>query len=114
MTELRHAVGLRKLALPETLASKPKAGTTLLPSFKQYREADGQFYFKLLNAEGKMLVQSLGFASGKEAATAIASLRQQGAAGWPAIQNKVQQQSEVGTKEIESALELLIDSVKTR
>ena len=114
MSELRHAVGLRKLAPLETLASKPKAEKTLLPSFKQYREADGQFYFKLLNADGKMLVQSLGFASGKEAATAIASLKQQGAAGWPAIQNKVQQQSEAGTKEIESALELLIDSVKTR
>ena len=113
MSELRHAVGLRKLALPATLASKLKAGKKLLPSFKQYREADGQFYFKLLNAEGKMLVQSLGFASGKEAATAIASLRQQGAAGWTAIQNKVQQHSDVGTKEIESALELLIDSIKT-
>ena len=114
MSELRHAVGLRKLALPATPASKPKAEKTLLPSFKQYREADGQFYFKLLNAEGKMLVQSLGFASGKEAATAIASLRQLGAAGWPAIQNKVQQDSDVGTEEIEAALELLIDSIKTR
>ena len=112
MSELRHAVGLRKLAVPTSLASKPKAAKTLLPSFKQYREADGQFYFKLLSPEGKLLVQSLGFASGKEAATAIATLQLQGAAAWPAMQNKVQPISDITLSDVETALELLMDSSK--
>ena len=112
MSELRHAVGLRKLAVPTSLASKPKAAKTLLPSFKQYREADGQFYFKLLSPEGKLLVQSLGFASGKEAATAIATLQLQGAAAWPAMQNKVQPISDISLSDVETALELLMDSSK--
>jgi len=112
MSELRHAVGLRKLAVPTSLASKPKAAKTLLPSFKQYREADGQFYFKLLSPEGKLLVQSLGFTSGKEAATAIATLQRQGAAAWPAMQNKVQPISDITSSDVETALELLMDSSK--
>ena len=112
MSELRHAVGLRKLAVPTSPASKPKAAKTLLPSFKQYREADGQFYFKLLSPEGKLLVQSLGFTSGKEAATAIATLLLQGAAAWPAMQNKVQPISDIRLSDVETALELLMDSSK--
>ena len=112
MSELRHAVGLRKLAVPTSPASKPKAAKTLLPSFKQYREADGQFYFKLLSPEGKLLVQSVGFASGKEAATAIATLQLQGAAAWPAMQNKVQPISDISLSDVETALELLMDSSK--
>ena len=112
MSELRHAVGLRKLAVPTSPASKPKAAKTLLPSFKQYREADGQFYFKLLSPEGKLLVQSLGFTSGKEAAMAIATLQRQGAAAWPAMQNKVQPISDISLSDVETALELLKDSSK--
>jgi tryptophanyl-tRNA synthetase len=112
MSELRHAVGLCKLAVPTSLASNPKAAKTLLPSFKQYREADGQFYFKLLSPEGKLLLQSLGFTSGKEAATAIATLQRQGAAAWPAMQNKVQPISDITLRDVETALERLMDSSK--
>ena len=112
MSELRHAVGLRKLAVPTSPASKPKAAKTLLPSFKQYRDADGQFYFKLLSPEGKLLLQSLGFTSGKEAATAIATLQLQGAAAWSAMQNKVQPISDISLCDVETALELLMDSSK--
>ncbi len=110
MNELRHAVGLRKLGLPAASASqagKSKAAKTLAPSFKQYRDADGQFYFKLLNAEGKLLVQSLGFASGKEAAAAIASLQLQGTAAWPALQSQMQPSSDITSIELLAAFELL-------
>ena len=111
MSELRHAVGLRKLAVAAP-ASLPKAAKVALPSFKQYREADGQFYFKLFSAENKLLVQSLGFASGKEAAMAITTLQQQGAAAWPAMQIKVQTLSGTTPNEVEKALEHLMDDHK--
>ena len=111
MSELRHAVGLRKLAV-SIPASLPKAAKVALPSFKQYREADGQFYFKLFSAENKLLVQSLGFASGKEAAMAITTLQQQGAAAWPAMQIKVQTLSGTTPNEVEKALEHLMDDHK--
>ncbi|WP_257387012.1 tryptophan--tRNA ligase [Tahibacter caeni] len=45
------------------------------PQFKQYREADGKFYFKLLDADGRLLLQSDGYASPKDAGQSIASLR---------------------------------------
>ena len=112
MSELRHAVGLRKLALPPAAASKPKAAKAQLPSFKQYREADGQFYFKLISPEGKLLMQSLGFSAPKDAAMAIASLQQQGAAALPELQNKLQQLLEVSSEDVESFLELLMHSTK--
>lgn len=111
MSELRKAVGLRKLALPVTAASKSKAAKSLLPSFKQYRETDGQFYFKMISPEGKTLVQSLGFATPKEAALAITGLQQQGAMAWPAMQSKVQLLSDVTAGEVEAALELFMDIV---
>jgi len=72
---LRHAVGLRNLA-DQPQATKGKAGKASLPSFKQYREADGKFYFKLVDAQGKLLVQSAGFASPKEAGQCIAAMKQ--------------------------------------
>lgn len=81
---LRHAVGLRPL---DSLAA-PKAAKTAkaaAPSFKQYRESDGMFYFKLLDAKGQLLLQSTGFPHPKEAAQAIARLQQQGLAGVAAL-----------------------------
>ena len=79
MQELRHAVGLRKLQASLPAGGKVKAVKSVGHSFKQYREADGQFYFKFLGADGKLLMQSRGFVSPKEAAQAIASLQQRGA-----------------------------------
>jgi tryptophanyl-tRNA synthetase len=71
---LRQAVGLRDLAQ----ASAPvqaKAAKTSEASFKQYRESDGKFYFKQLDASGALLFQSEGFDNPKDAAQAIAKLR---------------------------------------
>lgn len=75
MRELRQAVGLRNLASAAGPARKEKAKAAL-PSFKQYREADGLFHFKFVDAQGQLLLQSAGFASPKEAGQFIAALRQ--------------------------------------
>jgi tryptophanyl-tRNA synthetase len=78
LTTLREAVGLRRFVAVAAPASatrtvnKPK-----LPEFKQYREADG-FYFKLVGADGRLLLQSRAFPSGKEAGQAVAALRAEG------------------------------------
>jgi tryptophanyl-tRNA synthetase len=77
MRELRHAVGLRALALGSA-APVAKEAKTALPSFKQYREKDGQFYFKLVDSKGQVLLQSVGFASPKEAGQTIARLQSEG------------------------------------
>jgi tryptophanyl-tRNA synthetase len=73
--ELRQAVGLRNLA-SSTAAGKKDKAKVALPSFKHYREADGRFYFKFVDAQGKLLVQSAGFASPKEAGQCIAAMKQ--------------------------------------
>jgi tryptophanyl-tRNA synthetase len=79
MRELRHAVGLRALSLGSA-SPVAKEAKIALPSFKQYREKDGQFYFKLVDTKGQVLLQSLGFASAKEAAQTIARLQSEGPA----------------------------------
>ena len=78
IAQLRHAVGLRSLAAT-AVTQTAKTGKSSLASFKQYREKDGQFYFKLVDAQGGVLLQSRGFASPKVAGQSIALLQQQGA-----------------------------------
>jgi tryptophanyl-tRNA synthetase len=78
MAELKSAVGLRNLADKAKAAGKKEKKA--LPSFKQYREADGKFYFKFVDAEGKLLVQSPAFDSPQEAGRAVAALKQSGRA----------------------------------
>jgi tryptophanyl-tRNA synthetase len=78
MRELRHAVGLRALSSGTTNAAT-KEVKVAGPSFKQYREKDGLFYFKWVDPKGEVLLQSLGFASPKEAGQAIARLQTEGA-----------------------------------
>ena len=81
MAELRHAVGLRPLqAASGAKPAQPTAKTAASCSFKQYREADGRFYFKLVDATGQVLLQSLGFDSPREAGQAVKRLQTDGAA----------------------------------
>ena len=75
---LRHAVGLRPLDNLADTQKTAKAAKAAAPSFKQYREADGLFYFKLMDAKGQLLLQSTGYASPKEAAKTIAELQKSG------------------------------------
>ncbi len=85
MARLRQAVGLRSLAAQST-GGPAKAAKTASAAFKQYRESDGQFYFKLLDAKGTLLLQSTGFANPKEAAQVMAQLKAGGASALPACQ----------------------------
>ncbi|MFY2763437.1 tryptophan--tRNA ligase [Arenimonas sp. MALMAid1274] len=77
---LRHAVGLRDLRAQFEARPAGKAKVAL-PQFKQYREADGRFYFKLVSADGRELLQSVAHGSPREAGERIARLKRDGAAG---------------------------------
>ncbi len=85
LLRLRHAVGLRSLqpAAVSANANSPKhSGDESMrkpPTFKQYRDADGLFYFKLLTHDGRLLLQSLSHASPKDAGARIATLKRDGA-----------------------------------
>jgi tryptophanyl-tRNA synthetase len=78
LRELRAAVGLRSLAQGSSNAKTAKAAKTALPAFKQYREKDGKFYFKLVAADGRLLLQSTGFDAPKDAGQAIVLLQREG------------------------------------
>lgn len=84
MRELRHAVGLRALASGST-AKVAKVAKSAVPSFKQYREKNGQFYFKLIDEQGQLVLQSLGFESPKAAGQTIARLQTEGVSCLPEI-----------------------------
>ena len=62
-----------------------KAAKVAAPSFKQYRESDGLFYFKLLDTKGLTLLQSKGFSAPKDAAQTISRLQREGAAALTAL-----------------------------
>lgn len=104
MAELRHAVGLRNLASGRDKGGARKAAKVAKPSFKQYRERDGLFYFKLLDAHGATLLQSRGFASPQEAGRAIAALQQQRGAALAAL---AEQLEPAGPEELRAANEAL-------
>ncbi|MDR3453583.1 MAG: tryptophan--tRNA ligase [Rhodoferax sp.] len=110
MARLRQAVGLRDLRTQATAAA-PKTAKTALPVFKQYRERDGQFYFKLVDAHGRLLLQSAGFDSPKEAAQAIARLRQQGSAALAEAGTRLQTAEGVALTEIVAALQQLAEAL---
>jgi tryptophanyl-tRNA synthetase len=81
LQRLREAVGLRRMvAAPVAAAVAAKESKAALAVFKQYREADGQFYFKLAAADGRVLLQSLAFAGGRDAGAWVKRLKTEGAA----------------------------------
>ncbi len=78
---LQRAVGLGgfQLAVAAVAPSGDGAGVRL-PQFKQYREADGRFHFKLVDGEGRLLLQGDGHASPRDCGQVIARLKREGAA----------------------------------
>ncbi|MGE0100414.1 MAG: tryptophan--tRNA ligase [Hydrogenophaga sp.] len=90
---LRDAVGLRRLDSAPT-GTKEKSVKTAAPAFKQYRESDGLFYFKLLDAAGQLLLQSRGFETPRQAAQAIAGLQQLGVAALDSMQPQLAEQAD--------------------
>ena len=79
MERLREAVGLRSfqhVAAPKAAPQKAEpAKSAPTATFKQYREADGLFYFKLTLTGGRVLLTSKGFASGRDAGQSVAKLK---------------------------------------
>ena len=104
MRELRHAVGLRALGALPAAAAKSKAAKAAAPTFKQYREKDGRFYFKLLDADARLLLQSQGFESPKDAAMAISNLQKEGPAALAALPGQVALAQGITHIELDTAL----------
>ena len=110
MAGVRHAVGLRNLGSTDTGKKAKADAKAALPSFKQYREKDGRFAFKLVDPKGRLLLQSQGFASPKDAGAAIARLQQVGATALPAFEGQVAAADGVSQDEIAAALQQLADA----
>jgi tryptophanyl-tRNA synthetase len=102
--ELRQAVGLRTLASAPTSQTNTKTARAATPSFKQYREKDGLFYFKLVDPQGRELLQSLGFASPKDAGMAIAQLQQDDATAFANLGSQVEFGEGISAAEVSEAL----------
>ena len=107
--ELRHAVGLRALANQgsASTAAAHKTVRAAAPSFKQYREKDGQFYFKLVDPQGRVLLQSLGFASPKDAGLIIGQLQQNDANALTALGGQISLGEGFTEAEVSAALAAL-------
>jgi tryptophanyl-tRNA synthetase len=105
MGQLRHAVGLRNLQAKDETSTKTTK--VALPVFKQYRESDGQFYFKLQATDGRLLLQSGAFASPKVAGQTIATLLADGLAGLGQAAADLQLGPEANSTDIDTALQAL-------
>jgi tryptophanyl-tRNA synthetase len=81
LAELRQAVGLRRMvAMAQPAKVTGHAAKVELAAFKQYREADGLFYFKLVAANGTTLVQSRGIEQGRDTGAWVKRLKTEGEA----------------------------------
>ncbi|EJE51463.1 tryptophanyl-tRNA synthetase [Acidovorax sp. CF316] len=107
--ELRSAVGLRSLVQAGAATKAAKAAKVALPSFKQYREADGKFYFKFVAADGRLLLQSTGFDAPKDAGQAIAQLQKDGHA-LQALAPRLAPVDGVAQADVEAALQALAEA----
>ncbi|MBT9598847.1 MAG: tryptophan--tRNA ligase [Vitreoscilla sp.] len=83
LAQLREAVGLRRFQPLKAVASETPKSRSALPVFKQYRESDGRFYFKLNAADGRTLLQSQGFSGGREAGEWVKRLKTEGESALP-------------------------------
>jgi tryptophanyl-tRNA synthetase len=80
LAELREAVGLRDLGHAGGRSGRAKpAARVATPVFKQYREGDGRFHFKLVEGE-RVLLLSPGYDSPRDAGQRIALLKRDGLA----------------------------------
>lgn len=94
LTTLRTAVGLRDLSQAGPARQKPGAKAAAVPVFKQYRESDGRFYFKLVDGD-RLLLQSVGHESARTAGQWVGRLKQDGGAGLIADSGAVRSGEEV-------------------
>ncbi len=68
-----------RVAAPDEVAQRA-AAARLFATFKQYRDPDGRFRFKLVAPGGEVLLESGGFAQGRDAGAWVKRLRTGGAA----------------------------------
>ena len=87
IAELRHAVGLRDLRDGMVLKAVATPVARKQASIKQYREADGRFFFKLMDSEGRLLLQGVGHASARDVGQLIARLRASAGQGLKHVEN---------------------------
>jgi tryptophanyl-tRNA synthetase len=105
LQSLRQAVGLRGLVgLQPAVKTEKKVAKTDIASFKQYREADGKFYFKLVDAQSKVLLQSYGFESPKEAGQVILRIKTDGVSILSALSSHLNPTSTAELNTIKDAL----------
>ncbi|MDQ3205278.1 MAG: tryptophan--tRNA ligase [Pseudomonadota bacterium] len=105
MRALRDAVGLRDLSRIDS-SSGPRSAKAALPVLKQYRETDGRFYFKLVDGD-RMLLQSVAFASPREAGEIVASIRD-GRMDAQALAQHATAPADVAAAEVDDALSALV------
>lgn len=74
LAELMQAVGLKSFTQADAPAAQAKSAKAAKALFKQYREKDGNFYFKL-SMNGRDLFVSDAFASGRDAGTWVGRLK---------------------------------------
>ncbi len=108
LAELRAAVGLRSFTAAAANAKPQEAAKAALPLFKQYREADGRFYFKFNAADGRLLLQSQGFEQGREAGQWVGRLKAEGVAVLASL--PAQLGEGVSEAELAAALQQLADA----
>ena len=77
LERLRDAVGLRRFKAMPASTTRTRTVTTpaAAPAFKQYRQADGRFSFKLVDSGGQLLLQGAPYASPRDAGLRIAALK---------------------------------------
>lgn len=108
LAELRAAVGLRSFTAAAANTKPVEAAKAALPLFKQYREADGRFYFKFNAADGRLLLQSQGFEQGREAGQWVGRLKAEGVAVLASL--PAQLGEGVSEAELAAALQQLADA----
>ncbi|THU02508.1 tryptophan--tRNA ligase [Lampropedia puyangensis] len=106
LAELKKAVGLRDLRTALIAVPATDKAADSVPQIKQYRESDGQFYFKLATAKGELLLQSKAYASGRDAGAAVKSLKLDGVQALDALQAQLQAYER--TPELLQALDALV------
>ena len=107
LRQLRHAVGLRDLASAASSPASAVAEKPALPVFKQYREKDGKFYFKLSHANGDTLLQSRGFENPREAGALLARIKAEGKAAWQALREVAELAESAQESHVLDALEAI-------
>jgi tryptophanyl-tRNA synthetase len=107
MRELRQAVGLRALDAQVVAVRGGDQAKAGLPSFKQYREPDGRFYFKLTGVGGQVLLQSRGFESPRDAGQAVKRLQTEGGAALAALADRLEPVADTVSPALADALQAL-------